>query len=114
VLVCEPPVERRDGHAQLGGGVERPQRVVLVQRRQPEHGHHGVADELLDHAAVPLEHLPDGVEVLRLSAAQGLGVERLSERRRVDDVAEEDGDGAPTRPARRGHVPSVGLCGDFD
>jgi len=38
-----------------GGRANRPKCVVLVEPRQPEDGHHGVADELFDGAAVPLE-----------------------------------------------------------
>ena len=43
--------------SQLGGGATAAQRVVLADERNPEDGHHRVADELLDRAAVPLEHL---------------------------------------------------------
>ena len=49
-------------------------------RVEPEHGHHGVADELLDDAPMPLEHSLDGVEVLIEHLAERLGVQRLSER----------------------------------
>ena len=35
-------------------GANRPQRVVLVEPRQPEHGHDRVPDVLLDGTAVPL------------------------------------------------------------
>ena len=44
-----------DGGAHLGGGANGAQRVVLVRDGDPEDGHDGVADELLDGAAVALE-----------------------------------------------------------
>ena len=40
---------------QLGGRAHGAQRVVLVHHRDAEDGHHRVADELLDRAAVPLD-----------------------------------------------------------
>ncbi len=49
--------------AHLRGRTERTQRVVLVRDRHPEHGEHGVADELLHRAAVPLDRRAHGVEV---------------------------------------------------
>ena len=41
--------------AELRRGAHRAQRVVLVHGRDAEDGHHRVADELLDGAAVPLD-----------------------------------------------------------
>ena len=65
-------------------------RVVLVEPWQPEDGHHGVADELLDHPAVPFELRPHRVEVPRHHLAQCLRVERLAEARRPLQVGEDD------------------------
>ena len=90
---------------QLGRGAHRPQRVVLVQLGDAEDGHDGIADELLDRAAVPLEHERHLLEEAGHHAAQRLRVEPLTERRRIRDVREQDGDRAPTD----GHVLSVGL-----
>ena len=45
-----------DDVAQLDRRACRAQRVVLARDGDPEHRHHRVADELLDGAAVPLEH----------------------------------------------------------
>ena len=59
----------------------RPQRVVLVQHRHAEHGHHGIADELLDAAAVPLD---DRLHPRRSSAraAHGAAPDRAPRRAR--------------------------------
>ena len=50
-----PQPDRRDGRPQLDRGANSPERVVLVRLRDAEDRHHGVADELLDRAAVALE-----------------------------------------------------------
>ena len=47
----------------LERGPDRAQGVVLVQHRDTEDGHHGVADVLLHHAAMALDHLAHLVEV---------------------------------------------------
>ena len=70
-------------------GAHRALGVVLVCDRRPPHGHHGVADELLDGAAVELDQPPCGVEVAREELAHLLGVARLGERREADEVGEE-------------------------
>ena len=45
------------------GGAHGAERVVLVDLRHAEHGHDGVADELLDGAPVVLDRRPHRVEV---------------------------------------------------
>ena len=84
-----------------GCGAHGAQRVVLADGRHAEDGHHGVADELLDRAAVPLDRGARDVEVARHQRAQRLGVEPLAERGRAGDVAEEHGHDLPllARPA---------------
>ena len=62
-------------------------------RRAPD-GHDGVADELLDRAAVALDERARGVEVAREELADVLGVATLGERGEADEVGEEDGDEA--------------------
>src|SRR4029079_3393701 len=52
-------------------------------------------DELLDGAAVLLQHHARLVEVAQHHAPGRLRVAGLAERRRADDVAEEDRDGLP-------------------
>ena len=61
-----------------------------------------VADELLDRAAVTLEHLARGLVVARPDAPERLRVELLAERRRVRDVAEDEGDRLPDHQASLG------------
>jgi hypothetical protein len=63
-----------------------------VGRGDPEDRHHRVPDELLDAAAVTLENRPQIFEVPPHPRAQGLGIGRLAERGRADEVAEENGD----------------------
>ena len=52
-----------------------------------EHGHHGIADELLDRPAVALEDAPHRREVAGHERPEGLRVEPLAHRRRARDVA---------------------------
>ena len=90
-LGAEGLVERREGDLHLGGGADGPQRVVLVDDRDAEHGHDRVADELLDGAAVPLEDRAHRLEPAAHDRAQRLGVEPLAEPGRAGDVGEHDG-----------------------
>src|SRR5207237_6182861 len=57
----------------------------------PEDGYVGVADALLDRAAVALDRLLRGLEVASHHVSQALGVDPLAERGRAGDVTEEDG-----------------------
>ena len=61
--------------------------------RDAEHGDQGVADHLLDRAAVALHRLADGGVEARHHAAQDLGVEPLAQLSGSDHVAEQHGDG---------------------
>ncbi len=63
-----------------------------MRDRDPEDGHDGVADELLDGAAVALEDDAQVLEVAPHARAQRLRVGRLAERSRADEIAEENGD----------------------
>src|SRR6185437_4827729 len=65
-------------------------------------GHHRVAYELLDAAAVALDDLLHPLEVASQDRAQGLGIGGLSELRRPRDVAEENRHGLPLLARRRG------------
>jgi hypothetical protein len=82
-------VQRGERRPQLVGGPHRAQGVVLVDARQPEHRHHRVADELLDHALMAIDDAPHLREVARHHVPQRFGVERLAELRRALDVREE-------------------------
>ena len=88
----EVVVQARQRDAHLRSRADRTERVVLVDLRDTEDGHHGVADVLLDDAAVKLDNARHLVEVPEHQVAHGLRVERLRERRRVGDVAEQDRD----------------------
>ena len=57
-----------------------------------EHGHHGVADELLDDATVRLDVLVPAQEVGVDDGADILGVELLGQHGEVDEVGEQDRD----------------------
>ena len=54
----EGGVQPSDCALHLEGGSDRPECVVLVGLREPEDGHHGVADELLHGAAVTFDGDP--------------------------------------------------------
>ena len=92
--------ELRERVPHLHRGPARAQRVVLVRRRHPEHGHHRVADELLDRAAVPLDDRLHPLEVARQQSAQRLRIRPLAQRRRTGDVAEEHRDDLANFPRR--------------
>ncbi len=58
--------------------------------RNPEHGHHGVPDELLHGAAVTLERRLGEREPAGHDAAERFRIESLAESGRADDIGEED------------------------
>jgi hypothetical protein len=68
--------------------------VVVARRRSSEHRHRCVADELLQQPAVPVDRLPNRLEVRVLDDGHVLGVEPLGQGREADEVGEEDGDDA--------------------
>jgi hypothetical protein len=72
-----------------------------VQHRHAEDGHHGVADELLDHSTVLLDHAPGGVVVPRQHPTEHLRIEPFTHRGRVGEIAEEDGDPTARLAIRR-------------
>ncbi len=78
------------GVDQLEGGAHRTLRVILLGDRGTPHGHHRIADELLDVAAVPLDHLPAGFEVAPQQLPDVLRIARLGDRGKADQVCEED------------------------
>ena len=104
-LLLELFVQPGQGKAKIGRGADGAQRVVFVQLRDPEDGHHRIADELLEGAAVALEDRSHRIEVPRHDLSERLGIESLAKRRPVGDVGEEDGN----RAAADGHVLSLGL-----
>ena len=66
--------------------------VVLVRGRRAEERHHGIADELLDGAAVTLELRADALVVGAQERLDVLGIDRLRRAREADEVAEDDRD----------------------
>src|SRR5207248_1441983 len=87
-LFAELAAQAGEARAELVRRARRPQRVVLVDDRDPEHRHHGVADEFLDRPAVTLEHLARGREIAFHYPAERLRVETFAERCRPGHVAE--------------------------
>ena len=67
------------------------QGVVLAHLGNAEHGHHRVADELLDRPAVQLDDALHPLEVAGKQGTQGLGIRRPAQRSRAGDVAEQQG-----------------------
>jgi hypothetical protein len=104
VLPDELLVERRNADADVERSTRGAQRVVLVRDGDAERGHHGVARVLLHRAGVTRDCRRDRLEVAPQHRAERLGVERLGERHRLDDVDEEDRDEPPElhrRPRER-------------
>ena len=85
---CE--LELVDALEDLERGTDGALRVVLVRLRDPERRHDGVARELLHRASVALDAARDAVEELRHAPAHDFRVARRDERRRVDEVDEQD------------------------
>ncbi len=102
VVVDEPLVERGHSHPDVEGGARGAKCVVLVRERDAERGHDGVSRELLDRPAVTRQGGRDGLEVALEDLPERLGVERLRERHRLDDVDEEDRDEPPELHRRLG------------
>ena len=69
-------------------------RVVLVGRGRAPDGHHRVADELLDGATVPCDHVRRDLEVEAQGLADVLGVPLLGKRGEAHEIGEQDGDEA--------------------
>ena len=100
VLVLELVVQLGQAVAHLRRRPNGSQRVVFVQMRDPEHSHDGIADELLDRAAMALQGHTHLVEVPADRAPQRLGIKPLAERRRAGEVGEDDGHCLPELPRR--------------
>ena len=97
--------ERGDRGDEVERRAHRAFRVVLGRRRRAPDGHHRVADELLDRAAVERDQAAARVEIAREQLARLLRVTRLGRGREADEIGEEHGDEAALRD-RRGD----GLC----
>jgi hypothetical protein len=77
-------------------------RVVLACDRRAVHGHHCIADELLDRPAEALQLGAEPVVIRDEDVAHVFGIEVLGARREADEVGEEHGDHLPFLP--RGHA----------
>ena len=86
--------------------------VVLVRERDAEGGHHRVAGELLDRAAVRDDAVRDLVEEPVHTPAHDLGIGVGDELRGRDEVHEEDGCQLPLHPLN-GSRPGVRYRGRF-
>ena len=79
VLAFEVLVQGRQRGPHLGGGANRAKRIVFVEPRDPEDGHDGVADELLDGPPCDVDHGRHLVEEAAHDATERLGIEPLTE-----------------------------------
>ena len=86
--------QRLDGVDELEAGPDGPLGVVLAGDGGAPDRHDGVADELLDGAAVAADHLAGELEVAVQELAGVLGVLALGERREADEIGEQDRDEA--------------------
>ena len=85
-------VEAGNSGDEVECGTHGPLRVVLGRRRSAPDGHHSIADELLDGAAVALDDHARDVEVAREELARVLGVPRFGGRREPHQVGEQHRD----------------------
>ena len=99
-----------DGRDELEAGPHRPLGVVLLRDRGAPDRHDGVADELLDDAAVAGDDGPGELEVTGEELSYLLGVSLLRERREADEVAEQHRDVAELGGRRGGPLRWLEPC----
>ncbi len=73
-------------------GPDCPFGVVLVGGRRAPHCHHGIADELLDGAAVASDDVTGELEVAAKQLAGVLGVAAFGQSREANEIGEQDRD----------------------
>ena len=83
VVALEPLVQVRDGGVHRRSRPHRTKGVVLMELRDAEDGHDGIADVLLDGPTVRFDRGSQRVEVAGLYAAQGFRVEPLPDASRI-------------------------------
>src|SRR6185436_9707058 len=66
--------------------------IVFVRHRCAEERDDGIADELLDRAAMALELVPEAGVIRREQCPDVLGIELLGARGEADEIGEENGD----------------------
>ena len=86
-------VEALELPAELAGGSNGAQGIVLVDGRHAEDRHDRVADKLLDRATVALDELPGGGKRAAEHVPHGLRIQALAELRGAGDVGKQDCDG---------------------
>ncbi len=92
VARAELGVQRIERVAHRQRGSDGEVGILLARATQPEHGHDGIADELLDHAAVGLDQRVPSCEVLVDERADVFRVERPRQHGEVDEVGEQHRD----------------------
>ena len=82
-------------------GASGPKRVVVMRHGRAEQRHHGVADVLVNGAAVTDDHAVGQRREPRHEIADLLGIEGLRERCEVAEVGEQDRHLTPLAGVRR-------------
>ncbi len=85
-------VELGDRRDEVERGPDGPLGIVFLRDRRAPDGHHGVADELFDRAAVALDHRACDVEVAAEELARVLRVTSFGGSGEADEVDEEHRD----------------------
>ena len=106
--VAEGGLGRLDDVAHGQGGPHPPGGVVVVPGGEAEHGEDGVADVLLQGPAEAPDLGGQPPEGLVEQVAGGLGVERLDQPGRVDQVGEEHGHDPPLLDPAEEPLPAGG------
>ena len=88
----DPLEDRRDPLLEIEPRAHCSLGVVDGDLRKAVGGHHAVADELGDRAAVGLDHLPSERVVLGEDLADRLRIDPFGERRRTNQITEQHGD----------------------
>ena len=103
---ADPPlpaaIERAHALAHQQGRAQAALGIVLVRSRRAEHGHDGVADELLDEPLIALDRRGHLAEEIGLDRPHVLGIEPFAERGESGQVREEHGDRSAVAVGRRG------------
>jgi hypothetical protein len=84
--------------------------VVAVRNRCPEQGQQPVARELCDGAVETADLLGQQPDDLVEEELRPLRAERLRDRRRADEIGDEDRDDAPLARSRQGAIVTRLLC----
>ena len=109
------PVQLLDPFERVERGANGALGVIVVREGRAEHRHHRVADELLHHAAEPLDAVAELLVVPPVQIPDVFGVGAIRALRRADHVDEQHRDELPlivrTAPAQlrtaRGAEPRV-------